>query len=49
MHYANPNVPVFYIDPKPATIYELQNPLEVISMNATDGVPFLKQKLLNFR
>ena len=49
VHYANPNVPVFYIDPKPATIYDLKNPLEVISMNATDGVPFLKQKLLHFR
>ncbi|WP_284652245.1 SIR2 family NAD-dependent protein deacylase [Flavobacterium terrisoli] len=45
MHYANRNVPVFYIDPKPAIIYDLQNPLEVISMNATEGVPFLKQKL----
>jgi NAD-dependent deacetylase len=49
MHYANSNIPVFYIDPKPATIYDLQNPLEVIPMNATEGVPFLKQKLLNFR
>ena len=46
MHYANPNVPIFYIDPRPATIYDLQNHLEVISMNATEGVPFLKQQLL---
>lgn len=47
LHYAKSNVPVFYIDPKPATIYDLQNPLEIIPMNATDGVPFLRQKLLN--
>jgi NAD-dependent deacetylase len=47
LHYAKPNVPVFYIDPKPATIYDLQNPLEIIPMNATEGVSFLKQKLLN--
>lgn len=46
LHYANPYIPVFYVDPHPATIYELANPLEVISMNATEGVPFLKQKLL---
>ncbi|WP_445454762.1 SIR2 family NAD-dependent protein deacylase [Flavobacterium sp. 25HG05S-40] len=46
MHYAKPNVPVFYIDPKPASITNLQNPLEVIPMNATDGVPFLREKLL---
>jgi len=46
LHYANPNVPVFYIDPKPATIYDLSNPLEIIPMNATDGMPLLKEKLI---
>ena len=46
MHYANPNVPIFYIDPRPASISGLQNPLEVIPMNATEGVPFLREKLL---
>ena len=49
MHYANPNVLVYYIDPRPATIYDLQNPLQVISMNATEGVPFLREKLLSLR
>lgn len=48
MHYAHPNVPVFYIDPRPAKIYDLQNPLEVISMNATEGVPLLREQLLRF-
>ena len=46
MHYANPNVPIFYIDPRPANINNLQNPLEVIAMNATEGVPLLREKLL---
>ncbi len=46
LHYGRNNVPIYYIDPKPATIYGLSNPLEVIPMNATDGVPFLKEKLL---
>ncbi|MGL2966030.1 SIR2 family NAD-dependent protein deacylase [Flavobacterium sp. XGLA_31] len=45
MHYAHSAVPVFYIDPKPATIYDLQNPLEIIPMTATEGVPYLKEKL----
>ncbi len=49
MHYANRSVPVFYIDPKPATIYDLQNPLEVISLNATEGVPMLRAKLAQAR
>ncbi|TDP57567.1 SIR2 family NAD-dependent protein deacylase [Flavobacterium dankookense] len=47
LHYAKLNVPVFYIDPKPATIYDLSNPLEIIPMNATDGVPLLKELLKN--
>ncbi len=46
LHYTNKNVPVFYIDPKPATIYEIANPLEVIYMSATEGVPYWSEKLL---
>lgn len=46
IHYGKPNVPIYYIDPKPATIYELANPLEVIPMSATKGVPYLREKLL---
>lgn len=46
LHYTNKNIPIYYIDPKPATIYDLSNSLEVIPMNATDGVPFLREKLL---
>ena len=46
MHYANPTVPVFYIDPRPATINDLQNPLEIIPLNATEGLPLLREKLL---
>lgn len=48
LHYTNKNVPIFYIDPNPATIYDLANPLEVIPMNATDGVPFLRGKLVSY-
>ncbi|MEC4005006.1 NAD-dependent deacylase [Flavobacterium sp. SUN052] len=46
IHYGKPNVPIYYIDPNPATITDLANPLEVIPMNATEGVPFLREKLL---
>jgi len=46
LHYTNKNVPVFYIDPKPIPIYDLANPLEVIPMNATEGVPYLREKLI---
>ena len=49
MHYAQPHVPVFYIDPRPTLINNLQNSLEVIPMNATEGVPFLREKLKSYK
>lgn len=49
LHYTNYNIPIFYIDPNPATIYDLSNPLEVIAKNATEGVPILRKKLLNLQ
>ena len=45
MHYAKSHVPVYYIDPNPATIYDLQNPLEVLQMSASEGMEILKEKL----
>lgn len=47
MHYAKKYVPVYYIDPNPATIYDLPNPLEVLQMNASEGMKILKDKLKN--
>ena len=48
MHYAKSHVPVYYIDPNPATIYDLANPLEVLPMSASEGMKILKEKLKNF-
>lgn len=45
MHYAKSHVPVFYIDPKPATIYDLANPLEVLAMSASEGMRILREQL----
>jgi NAD-dependent deacetylase len=47
IEYTNPEIPVFYIDPKPATIPNLRNKVEIISMNATAGVAVLKQRLFD--
>lgn len=44
MHYAKTHVPVYYIDPKPATIYDLANPLEVLAMCASEGL----EKIMNY-
>jgi len=46
MHYAKSHVPVYYVDPNPAIIYDLQNPLEVLQMSASEGMGILKEKLL---
>ncbi|MES2811591.1 MAG: NAD-dependent deacylase [Bacteroidota bacterium] len=45
MHYANPNVPVYYIDPNPATISDLPNPLEVLAMSASEGLSKIQNQL----
>lgn len=46
VHYAKPTTPIFYIDPKPATLYQLENQLEIIPKGASEGVALLKDKLL---
>ncbi len=44
INYANRNIPIYYIDPKPATMYDVSNPVEVISMSATGGMEVFKSK-----
>ena len=44
--FTNPTVPVYYIDPKPVKIANLQNPLEVIPYVASEGMEIAKAKLL---
>ena len=43
--YAPANVPVFYIDPAPAHIRNLRNPLEVIPEVASTGMAVLRELL----
>ncbi len=45
MNYAPSNSPVFYIDPKPASVYGLSNKVEIIPATATLGVPVFIEKL----
>ncbi|GAA4756581.1 MULTISPECIES: SIR2 family NAD-dependent protein deacylase [Flavobacterium] len=45
MHYAKSYVPVYYIDPKPASIYDLPNPLEVLKMSASEGLSKIQNQL----
>ena len=43
--YAKPKVPIYYIDPKPAQIPHLPNPLEVFPLKASEGMKILARKL----
>lgn len=49
MNYVNQNVPVYYIDPKPATIYDLPNELKILSLTAVEGMKIVKEELLNLK
>jgi len=43
--FAKRTSPVFYIDPKPASISNLRNPLEVVPMLASEGMKVVAGKL----
>ena len=45
--FANFNVPVFYIDPKPAQVANIGKRLEIIAEPASVGMEILRNKLLN--
>ncbi|MGX7668614.1 SIR2 family NAD-dependent protein deacylase [Flavobacterium pedocola] len=38
IHYANDQIPIYYIDLKPANIYNIVNPVTVIPMTASEGM-----------
>ncbi|CAM3614270.1 NAD-dependent deacylase [Flavobacterium gelidilacus] len=44
INYVNEDVLVYYIDPKPATIYDLDNPLKVIPLSATEGMKIVRDE-----
>lgn len=46
MHYAKNDIPLYYIDPKPTTLYDIPNPVIVIPMSATEGMAFVKSQLI---
>lgn len=49
MNYVNQNVPVYYIDPKPAAIYDLPNELKILPLSAVEGMKIVKEELLNLK
>lgn len=45
MNFANPSIPVYYIDPKPATIYDLPNDIKIIAATASEGMKIVRKDL----
>jgi NAD-dependent deacetylase len=46
MNYVDQNIPVYYIDPKPTTIYDLPNELKVLPLSAVEGMKVLREEFL---
>ncbi len=46
MNYVDKNVLVYYIDPKPATIYDLPNELKTLPLTAVEGMQIVQEELL---
>jgi NAD-dependent deacetylase len=44
--FAPKNIPIFYIDPKPATIYDSTNGVKIIETTATKGMKIVQKELL---
>ena len=46
MNFAPKNTPVFYIDPKPAHIYDSPNEIKIIAATATKGMQIVQEELM---
>lgn len=46
MNFANPDIQVFYIDPNPANVYDLPNPLNIIKEKGSVGLKIVKEELI---
>jgi NAD-dependent deacetylase len=45
MNFAKPSIPVYYIDPKPAQIYDLPNDIKIIAATGTEGLKIVREEL----
>jgi NAD-dependent deacetylase len=45
MNFADPTIPVFYIDPKPAQIYDLPNDIKIIAATGSEGMKIVQKEL----
>jgi NAD-dependent deacetylase len=46
MNFAKQNIPVYYIDPNPATIYDLPNEIKIIATSGSKGMQIVQKELI---
>ena len=49
MHFAPTDIPIFYIDPKPAAIYDRPNNLKIIEQLGSKGMQIVQKELLKMK
>lgn len=45
MNFANPVIPVYYIDPKPSQIYDLPNEIKIMAATGSEGMKMVQKDL----
>ena len=45
INFAKPSIPVYYIDPKPATIYDLPNDIKIIAATGSEGMKIVQKAI----
>ena len=49
MNFAKPSIPVYYIDPKPAQIYDLPNDIKIIAATGSKGMKIVQKDLYKIK
>jgi NAD-dependent deacetylase len=49
MNFAKQSIPVYYIDPKPAQIYDLPNQLKIIAATGSEGMKIVQKELAKMK
>ncbi|KAB1155597.1 SIR2 family NAD-dependent protein deacylase [Flavobacterium luteum] len=45
IHFAHTSIPIYYIDPKPATIYDVPNDIKIIATSGSEGMKIVQKEL----
>jgi NAD-dependent deacetylase len=46
LHYGKPSIPVYYIDPNPATIYDVPQNIKILATTGSKGMEIVQKELI---